>query len=373
MLQHSCPTQREKYMITTSEVNFTDKTNSNDQSVDFLPSGIPVPKDKVKEIGNKEIGTIKESVTSEVPHDIVTLTPTELRRKYPRTYKCWDNMKQRKHRGAIIHLEFDKFPDFLRHLGPCENPKYTLDRLDNDDPEYAPGKVKWRDKHAQNSNKGNNIFLTHDDGRKHTIAQWAKITNQNSSTLYKRHKSGWSAMEIITGKRTGIVFSVNNNPWPHQYQGEWESKYFDARVNGHRKSKIEFLREEAANILDDCYTRIYKLETAVEYKEENVDYHSIPRVHKYNLEYIGYDHDSFSEASLREVKEHYQRIKNLMSRCEKVLQETGEQILYQQRKKELLRYNGTKSADNPLTRRFSELYPEPVYTINKPPGNPIQE
>lgn len=167
------------------------------------------------------------------------MTPTELKEKYSLTYNSWRNMKQRVKEGAIIHQEFADFRSFLRHVGPRLDKKYTLDRLNHNDPEYAPDKVAWRDKYAQNSNKGNNVFLTDDSGISHTVAQWAKIKGINFSTLHKRLKNGWSEHEAIHGKQgnSGTTSSEwNDTPWPVGKEQAWERLY--------QKSFSEKTREE---------------------------------------------------------------------------------------------------------------------------------
>ena len=107
-------------------------------------------------------------------------------------------MKQRKKRGAIISIEFNKFRNFLMHLGPGEDKNYTLDRINNDDPEYAPGKVKWRDKYAQNNNKGN--------GANPNSEYWCPLHNVELKRWEKNGKSWYSHLidgEWCYGKEGG--------------------------------------------------------------------------------------------------------------------------------------------------------------------------
>lgn len=80
---------------------------------------------------------------------IQRLTKMELRARYKSEATAHRNMKGRaKTKGAVIHPEFHKFEDFLRHLGPCPANRATVDRINNSDPEYAPGKVRWADKRS---------------------------------------------------------------------------------------------------------------------------------------------------------------------------------------------------------------------------------
>src|SRR3546814_4368369 len=102
------------------------------------------------------------------------MRPGQLSAKYQPTYSSWRNMKQRVKVGAVIHPDFLLFASFLKIVGPRPSKAHTLDRLDNSDPEYAPGKVKWRDKFAQANNKSTNVTLTDNNGDR-------KSTRLNSS------------------------------------------------------------------------------------------------------------------------------------------------------------------------------------------------
>jgi hypothetical protein len=75
--------------------------------------------------------------------DCDNLSAMELRKRYPSEGNAHRNMLQRGHtHGRVIDPEFKKFRDFLRHVGPRPSHGATLDRIDNNDPEYAPGKVR---------------------------------------------------------------------------------------------------------------------------------------------------------------------------------------------------------------------------------------
>src|SRR3954453_24199800 len=139
------------------------------------------------------------------PHlvDCSTLAPTELRRRYPAEANSHRNMLQRaKTRGNSIHPEFRVFGDFLTHLGPRPSLGATIDRIDNTDPEYAPGKVRWADKRTQNSNKGDTLLFYYSrTGHSYTVSRLAKLRKAAPSTIRKQKERGWSDDEIIEGKR----------------------------------------------------------------------------------------------------------------------------------------------------------------------------
>lgn len=162
--------------------------------------------------------------------DVQKLTRTELRERYPLTYSSWKNMKSRRKDGAIVAPEFDDFGDFLTHVGPRPTRGYTLDRLDNDNPEYGPKLCAWRDKSDQANNRSTTIFLEK-DGERLPLVKWAERTGQNASTMRKRVQAGWSDEEIINGERTGLPFGSNPYaywPWPgdtDEKKLEWEKLY----------------------------------------------------------------------------------------------------------------------------------------------------
>ena len=128
------------------------------------------------------------------------MTATELRNKYEPTYTSWRNMKRRsKTSDALVSTEFDKFNDFLRIVGPRPSAEFTLDRTDPSDPEYAPGKVEWRDLRDQANNRRTTISLEM-NGEFLPLTEWARRTGQPPDTLRRRHSKGWSDSEVINGK-----------------------------------------------------------------------------------------------------------------------------------------------------------------------------
>jgi hypothetical protein len=107
-----------------------------------------------------------------------------------------------KQRGNVVHPAFRQFRDFLRLVGPMPVSGATLDRIDNTDPEYAPGKVRWADKRTQNNNKSDTLTF-HDPttGEVFTASRLAKLQGVDKSTIRQRSKRGWSDAEIIAGAR----------------------------------------------------------------------------------------------------------------------------------------------------------------------------
>lgn len=139
--------------------------------------------------------------------DLGTLSTMALRTKYAGEANTHRNMLQRvKTYGAVVHPAFRSFPDFLRLVGPKPTSRATLDRIDNHDPEYAPGKVRWADKSTQNRNKGDSlIFTCPNTGRSYTATQLAAKQGVSPTAIRKRRRQGWTDGEIITGERASTV------------------------------------------------------------------------------------------------------------------------------------------------------------------------
>jgi hypothetical protein len=135
--------------------------------------------------------------------DCQSLGATELRRRYPREANTHRNMLQRaKTAGRTIHPDFYTFRDFLAHVGPCPCSGATLDRIDNNDAEYGPGKVRWADKRTQNSNKGDTLLFNYSrTGETYAVSRLAKLRKVSPSAIRKRKERGWTDDEIIEGKR----------------------------------------------------------------------------------------------------------------------------------------------------------------------------
>lgn len=141
---------------------------------------------------------------AELLHDLDNMTKMQLRKKYSGEANSHRNMlSRRKTHGAKVHCSLHGFPDFLRHVGPKPTKKATIDRVNNQDPEYAPGKVRWADKQTQNGNKGDShIFTCPNTGRSYSASQLAKKQGRTSAAIRSRRARAWTDAEIIEGKRS---------------------------------------------------------------------------------------------------------------------------------------------------------------------------
>lgn len=134
--------------------------------------------------------------------DCHNLSKTELRKRYPREASSHSHMLERvRDLGRVIDPSFRKFVSFLRHVGPMPCKGLTLDRIDNTDPEYAPGKVRWADKRTQNSNKGDtHSFHCAQTGAYISVRRLAALHKVSPSAIRKRVKRGWTHDQVIAGK-----------------------------------------------------------------------------------------------------------------------------------------------------------------------------
>lgn len=126
-----------------------------------------------------------------------------------RLYKIWAKMKYRCYnanyheykyyggKGIVVCDEwkdsFENFKEWAFKNGYTE--KLTIDRIDHEG-DYTPNNCKWATVNEQANNKSNNVYLTH-NGKRLTLAQWAKELNLPYSTLANRRRKGKSIEEIL--------------------------------------------------------------------------------------------------------------------------------------------------------------------------------
>ena len=177
--------------------------------------------------------------------DCAELTSMALRGKYSVEANSHRAMLSRRKAGALVAPSLLQFGDFLRHVGPCPKAGYTIDRLNNADPEYAPGKIAWRSKVDQTRNRSNTVLLTDTDGAKRSLAEWAIWTKQSRHTLYSRKRRGWPDVAVIHG--SGFDASSAVAPlsiWPRGREVRWETSYRHQAWKlpiGRRELRAEFL------------------------------------------------------------------------------------------------------------------------------------
>lgn len=118
----------------------------------------------------------------------MSLTPTHI---------AWKHMRQRclsktcngypsyGGRGIAICKRWDKFENFFKDMGV--RPKGTsLGRIDNNG-DYSPDNCRWETPIEQANNKRNNVFIEY-DGKRMTMAQWARHMGVHVSMIFNRMK-----------------------------------------------------------------------------------------------------------------------------------------------------------------------------------------
>ena len=209
------PKQHEAYGDTTphhakfSQVTRPEKTTKKPEKLPGPEPFSTVQVSLVSKVGQS--GHASEKIPCDGPQGgsdgivdfIKCATAMELRGRFKAEATAHRNMLERAKNGKVIHPSFRSFRDFLLHVRPMPGKGMTLDRIDNNDPEYAPGKVRWADRHTQNNNKSDTLtFYYSRTGDVYTTSRLSKLQNVSPDAIRKRRCQGWNDDEIIEGKRT---------------------------------------------------------------------------------------------------------------------------------------------------------------------------
>lgn len=112
-------------------------------------------------------------------------SPIPLRKRYPSEYNSWRNVKTRaKDEQVALDPRFEKFEDFLRHMGEKPDPTHTLDRMQQSGP-YTLENVRWADKTTQANNRRNTRRIPY-NGELLPITEVARRTGEKPDTLRRR-------------------------------------------------------------------------------------------------------------------------------------------------------------------------------------------
>lgn len=174
-----------------------------------------------------------------------------LKKKYPQEFNSWRSRRLwAKQHNVPFHSEWNVFSVFLEYVGLAPTKEHTIDRIVNK-LGYVPNNIRWSSKQTQSENRSNVIWLEY-EGKKRTLTEWAKITYQDKSTLFKRYKAGWDTKGIITGVKPSFIlpeFRIpRDHPWPEAFKRQWETKYRDSGIT---KLRIHFLTSEVKRILNE--------------------------------------------------------------------------------------------------------------------------
>lgn len=140
----------------------SDKTISQEEETQSPPNKSPSSSGKIPasevpyEVPDQPI------LPAQLQKDLVDLTDDQLAKAYSSEYGSYNSRKTSlTKQGLTMPPEFSKFRGFLNHIGINPYPgHYTVHRIDNDNPMYFPGGIKWASQKEQNNAKGDTIQLT---------------------------------------------------------------------------------------------------------------------------------------------------------------------------------------------------------------------
>lgn len=149
--------------------------------------------------------------------DIADMTVAELRQQFPGEFNTHRRILADAKAGrCVIHEGFLAFRNFLGHVGPQGERSRTLDRIDNADPEYGPGKVRWATPREQANNRRTTIKLRGPDGTVRPVSEWAIVYRQKPDTIRNRLDLGWPEEEAVTGVRRSQAVSASGPDGPER-------------------------------------------------------------------------------------------------------------------------------------------------------------
>lgn len=308
--------------------------------------------------------------SKQIESDVKNLKPKQLNEKYPKTYNSWRAMKQRRNtHGAIIHKDFEKFDSFLLVMGDKPSDEHTLDRINNDDKEYSPEKVRWATKKQQSNNKSDNVLLINVEGIVHTLAEWAYKTEQNPNTLRQRRARGWNDTEVISGIRDRGV-ALKFQPFPCETQNKWEARWLDYALDGGDLPRIDYLHRFLEQSISSKFTRFVLIDLLLhaDCPEQTIDEHIEHASSEARNELRKY-YTRLKKLSIEEREHEKENIEKYLAKQKPIFQEVREQIQY-----DLDYQKAFKKRPDTLTKgQFRDYYakrkPRPQYTVNLPPDN----
>lgn len=101
-------------------------------------------------------------------------------------------------RGIKICPEWMQFEKFLADMGEPESRDLSLDRIDVDG-DYTATNCRWASNIEQQNNKRNSVFIEH-NGKRMTVAEWARELGLKVSTLRTRLGRGLPIYQALSTK-----------------------------------------------------------------------------------------------------------------------------------------------------------------------------
>ena len=200
-----------------------------------------------------------------------------LRKLYPTEWNSWKGMRDRvRHSHHPQSPELDDFRFFLAHVGPkhrCSPPKYSLDKVENDQG-YVINNLRWATPKQQTENRRTSRFNVLGP-RRVTDRQLARVLSEitgrtvSYETVKKRRLRGKSAQDQFAMEGASFPFGVDAvHAWefPYDYRKQMERRYhlfhrsseprilFFIRTLEHEREKLGeiLLRNRHNPDLEDC-------------------------------------------------------------------------------------------------------------------------
>jgi len=203
------------------------------------PNKCSVPKGNTKSIENNndenQPSLTFEEQAQKCKHDLETMTGKALNMLYPKEYKTWSNSKNRSKLlkgidGPQWGTELNSFPGFLREVGPCPDPDYSLDRIDPSFG-YVMGNIRWASKQLQSENRKNvDQIMVH--GRPMTKPRLADLLGISYDALRMRLSRGDDIEKIVaehlkpvTPVKKSLAAKIEACPWPEEKAQAWEAAF----------------------------------------------------------------------------------------------------------------------------------------------------
>lgn len=98
-------------------------------------------------------------------------------------------------RGITVCERWQSYENFLADMGRRPSLQYTIDRIDVNDG-YFKENCRWATAQEQSRNRTNNVLIEI-NGVAKTMSEWAIIHNIKKSTINKRIKRGWTAVDAV--------------------------------------------------------------------------------------------------------------------------------------------------------------------------------
>lgn len=117
-------------------------------------------------------------------------------------------------RGIKVCVKWHRVENFIREVGPRPSKKHSLDRINNNG-NYSPKNCRWATPKTQSNNTSKNILIKL-NGRKMTIAQWARDSGIKNPTLHRRYYIG-GTKELLRPTKNRIITWKGESLRLHQW------------------------------------------------------------------------------------------------------------------------------------------------------------